>query len=209
MSLVKAAPNLPRRPSQAAFERLHASMSDDLASLAKKLVDGRLSPREWYDRFYDVLQERHTDSWVLGRWLGGDDSKPDHIDELAGRAMADQESAYLRDFLDKVESGGYLTDEGHLNLLKINWRSQLYTGKLRGTSNEAFIESSPDDDLFIWKLGAVAEDHCSDCPTLAAMSPWLKDELGTWPGSGGQPCLGNCKCSLVRESDGFSGFKPV
>jgi len=203
-----ARPDSSKRPTQADFVELYTSTRSDLAALAHKLHQGKLSAQEWYSWFSSILLERHADSWILGRRLSGDDSRPSIEDELVGRAKADSESQWLLTFLEKIEAGGYLDGEGKLRLSPIVSRSMLYAGKIRGTANDALINTSEDSAQFEWRLGGV-EKHCSDCPTFAAMSPWAKDELGVWPGGGDTPCLGNCKCSIVRISDGVRGFDPA
>lgn len=207
-TLVKAAPAWSRAPRQSDYAALQASTADDLARLASSLASETIGSTEWYLRFANILLERHADAWVLGRRLAGDSSPYDVVDELVGRAKADQENEWLMRFLGDVESGRYRDDDGRLMEAQVAARSRMYSGKLRGTANEAFVEASPADEEFEWRLGGV-EAHCSDCPELAAMSPWRKDELGTWPGDAGTPCLTNCKCRLVRESDGLSGFHPL
>lgn len=207
-TLTKAAPAWSRAPKQSEFTLLQTGTADDLAALAKRLATEEIGSTEWYLRFSNMLLERHADAWILGRRLAGDRSAPDIADELVGRAKADQENEWLMRFLTDIETGRYTDDEGKLKENAVAARSRMYAGKLRGTANEAFIEASPAEAEFEWRLGG-AEKHCGDCPELAAMSPWLKDELGTWPGEGGTPCLTNCKCRLVRLEDDLSGFHPV
>jgi hypothetical protein len=86
-------------------------------------------------------------------------------------------------------------------------RARLYVQKMRGTSGQAFVSASGGDAEFNWVLAAV--EHCDECPVLAAKSPWFGDELYTTPGNGDTPCRSNCKCHLVRKSDGLTSFKPV
>lgn len=203
----KAAPALPRRPGQNRYADLQNDTVRELVDLARQLHAGKLSTRQWYDDFSNTLARRHKDAWVLGRWLGGDDSAPDSIDDLIGRAKADAESQWLRSFLSDLETDKYKDGEGIYDLQRIAWRSRLYAGKLRGTANEAFVTSSDSDAEFEWILGGV-EDHCSECPQYAEMSPWKKDEMFTWPCDGRTPCRTHCKCHLVRH-DGVAGFRPV
>jgi hypothetical protein len=43
---------------------------------------------------------------------------------------------------------------------------------------------------------------------MAALGPYYGFNLPIYPGSGDTACLGNCKCTLVRE-DGVPSFAPV
>jgi hypothetical protein len=210
MSLLihKASPGWNRIPGQSQFGTLQKQTGERLASLAHQLETGEIDNHEWYIRFANILLESHKDSWILGRRRAGDFGAEDIYDELAGRAKVDQESEWLLNFFHDLETGRYLDAEGKLKTGIVVNRSIMYSGKLRGTANDSFIQASGADDSFEWSLGG-AELHCSDCPKLASMSPWLKDELGAWPGSGDTPCLTNCKCSIVRLSDGLAGFAPV
>lgn len=210
MSLLvyKATPGWSKKPSQSDFVKLHSGTEERLLRLASQFETGQIDAHEWYIRFSNILLESHKDSWILGRKLAGDFSAEDIYDELAGRAKVDQESEWLLNFFHDLESGRYLDSQGNLKIQSVMTRSSMYAGKLRGTANDSFIQSSPEESEFEWSLGG-AELHCSDCPELASMSPWTQDTLGAWPGSGDTPCLTNCKCSIVRLSDGLSGFKPV
>lgn len=205
-ALVKAAPPLVRIPGQSKYKALQDSAVEKLDSLARQVTAGLMTPREWYDQFSNSLLDLHTDAWVLGRQRSGDTSERDEFDDLAGRALMDQESAWLLNFYNDLENGRY-GDPGEMSEAAVTARSRLYAGKLRGSANRAFVESSDAEAEFDWVLGGV-EKHCSDCPELADMSPWRKDELGWTPGEGGTPCLTNCKCHMER-TDGSTGFRPV
>jgi hypothetical protein len=77
-------------------------------------------------------------------------------------------------------------------------RGRLYIGTMRGTQGQGFVFGSPEDVEFNWRLGG-PEDHCTDCPVIAAASPFTAGTIFTHPGMGDTPCLGNCNCYWERE----------
>jgi len=180
------------------------------ANLASRLADsfaaGRVGSEQFADEFYEILLGGHAEAWGLGRALAGDPSS-DPFDLIHGRAKADRETAFIARFAGQLDAGWATGEDGSVDAEKIARRMRLYVGKLRATGAEAFVETSADAEEFDWVLGAV-EEHCNDCPRIARLSPFLKDELFQYPGDGETPCLSNCKCHLVRASDGVASFAP-
>lgn len=203
--LIKAAPKLiPGGPSQHDYNRMHRARMREIAAIVSRLASSEIGPQDFAEQVHAVLQEGHTQAWVLGRQLGGD-TRPGHeFDRLIARATSDTEADYLHGFLSDIASGRYRLDDGSQNELAILARSKLYVLRMRGTANESFVEASPTDSEWTWHLGP--EEHCPDCPELAALSPYTKDTLFSFPGDGGSACLGNCNCWLARD-DGVRGFK--
>lgn len=180
----------------------------DAQDLIRALAGKEITTQEWYFAFGDLLGDIHAGSWRIGRHRAGDRSPGDAFDDLIGRAKLDAETEWLQRFLGDLESGRYLDDAGELREAAVRQRSKLYVLKARSTANEAFVETGDDFEEYDWVLGAV-EEHCSDCPELAAMSPWTKGTAVTHPGMGETPCLGNCQCHWVRVSDGLVGFEAI
>lgn len=195
-------------PNDADFQRFLLGIVAKSDALIKELADGKITPRQWADKFKEILNDGHTDAWVLGRRLAGDLSKVTIDDELVGLAFADSQSDFLLGFLADIENGRYLDDEEKLIVGAVRNRANLYAQVMRGTSGSSFVATSADNEEFEWVMGAV-EDHCDDCPYMANSSPWDQSTLFAFPGDGSTKCLGNCKCSLVRKSDKRSSFKPV
>jgi hypothetical protein len=193
------------KPTNKDFARVANSAVRDLAKLAVRLRDGDLSPDEWGDAFQTALVNGHADSWLLGARRGGRDFEG--IEELArrfGQHAADQEAEWLQNFINDLEDGRYLDDEGNLRTSAVNARSRLYVGKMRGTANQSFLDAGGLNQEYDWLMTGL--EHCGDCPRLAALSPYRAEELFTVPGQGDTECLGNCTCILVRLSDGVRGF---
>lgn len=164
--------------------------------LAEALASRSLSPREWAEALARAVMEGHARAWAWAREADGLGPDPE-ADLLVGRARLDAEAPYLRRFLDQVEAG-WGGDEPAAAIAR---RSASYAGAMRGTATEGFFELAGDEERYRWVLGAV-EEHCEDCPRLSAAGPWAKAEMFVWPGSNDTPCLFNCKCHLVRLSDG-------
>lgn len=191
---------------RAALTRRLVAMTGELDSLARRWESGELATREWGEAFKELLNQSHAQGWRLGRLLAGDDTPFGERDRLMGIAAADKQGVFLRAFLDDLDNGRYVDDEG--NAFVPRWRANLYRGAVRGTANESFVDAGPADAQYLWVLGG-SEEHCEDCPRWAADSrdlPFTPDTIPAFPGSGDTPCLGNCKCKLVRLSDGLESF---
>ncbi len=177
------------------------------ARLAARVAADRLG-REWAEDFARAVAGLHTDAWRwsrLANGVGGRDREEQDV--LVGRARVDAEARFIQRFAAQIEAGLGKDDEDG-GAARIAARSRSYAGAARGTATEGFFSLAPDDERFRWVLGAV-EEHCSECPDLAARGLWRKDELFVWPGSNDTPCLFNCKCRLVRASDGASSLAPL
>ena len=183
--------------------RARLSEMDDLA---RRLADG-MHPTDWADRFDAILFEGHTQAWVLGRQRAGDLALRDVLDEIMGLEAKDRQADFLQGFLDDVLRGRYLTEDNEYSVPAIRARSRMYVRRMRGTANEAFVEAGDGAELYEWRLGPT--EHCGDCVQLAALGPYQKDTMISFPGDGQTDCLINCACRLVRASDGISGFDRV
>lgn len=208
----KTRKSVPRQSDYAAHIR---GIRAEIGSLCKQLQAGELSPEGFGDEFYKLLVEGHTDAWVLGRQRSGDLRLRGRDDEAMGRAYADGESEFLQDFIDKLSDpsipaaqGGLYDADGNLKISKVTNRAKSYTGKMRATAAEAFVEDGADDDEYDWVMGLV-EEHCSECPHWAANGPYTRATLSIFPGGGATPCLYNCECHLRRRRDGRVCYKPV
>lgn len=78
--------------------------------------------------------------------------------------------------------------------MPVRQRSELYAKALNGGYNAGAVDASPGDELIWWRLGAA--DHCTDCPVIAASSPYTQATLPSLPGDGATECRSNCACFL-------------
>lgn len=194
-----------KRPTQTAYNKLEKSTRGKLSTLAGKLAGGKIDAAGWESGFLAILEDKHGAAAALGRQRAGDLTPRDAGDNLLGALIAEEQGKFLASFRADIESGRY----GPLDALdqdKIARRSGRYAQVLLATTNEAFVQSSDPADTFDWHMGAV-EDHCTDCPALAAGGPYTALTIPTYPRGGATACLHNCKCALVR-SDGITGFNP-
>lgn len=176
-----------------------------LHGLNRDLELGKIDPAEWSTKFDELLLEGHRSAVELGRARGGGPALSDDEAFLRARGAKDTEAEFLKGFEDAIRAkdGRYFDDNGRLRPGSLDWRTSLYVGRMRGTANEAFVEADPDSS-YTWELGGT-EEHCEDCPVMAAGSPYSSDTLPSYPGDGSTECLGNCDCVLVR-SDDVRGF---
>lgn len=177
-----------------------------MVRITNRLAGGEIGIEEWGRLFHLLLQGGHAEGWFLGRLLGGDLSPFGNDDQLIGVAKVDGEADFLRRFMAAIVDGDprYWDADGNLRIQPVLARMNLYIGKMRGTANEALVETA--DQEWWWVLAP--EEHCEDCPRIAALSPFTRDANVGYPGSGDTACLGNCKCH-VRLANGVTGFLPV
>jgi hypothetical protein len=179
------------------------SIDASMMELFARWAAGDVTADGFAHLFDAILFDGHVGSHIIGQEQSGL-SAVKGVARLVGREKADEEAFFLRRFLADMIAGRYTDDEGEFDQDKALVRARLYQGKMRGTASQGFVDASPSDALFEWRLGAV-EDHCPDCPELASISqshPFRKDTMFQHPGDGSTPCLGNCKCHWVRISDG-------
>jgi hypothetical protein len=164
-----------------------------------KLVADRIGVQQWADDFFDAILQANANAHWIGRDLvSGTKTKFGKQDILKARGIADVDAEYLQGFIDDIESGRYTDDEGNLIESQILNRQKLYMGKVRGIAGQASVDNLELTTKIYWTLGG-NEVHCVDCPVLANISPFFKDDLFTTPGACDTPCLGNCKCHLRIE----------
>lgn len=177
-----------------------------------KLMAGEYDALEWADKFYETILQTNANAHWIGR-----DQVSDALfttfgeqDILAARAIADVDGEYLQNFLDDMLDGRYTDENGLFNEDKILQRQRLYMSKSRGLAAAGAVDNLGLDVEITWHLGAV-EKHCVECPQLAGMSPFFRDDLFTTPGSCDTPCLGNCKChlSFIHNGERVETIKPV
>lgn len=184
-------------------------VDDNMRDLLRRWLGG-MDASAFYIAFDQILFDGHTQAHLIGQAQGGAAFPSIGFGRFAGRQVADEETFFLRGFVDDMLSGKY-TKDGEVQAFRILDRMRMYQGKMRGTAARGFVDSSKDEDRFIWKLGG-AEDHCGDCPELAQMSaevPFDKSTLFQYPGDGSTPCLWNCKCHLVRLRDDATTQRPL
>lgn len=199
-----------KAPTDIDFRKMVATRRKQFASLTRKLSKGDLDPYEWAAFMEAILFDGHTNAALLGRRLAKQKwVRAALIDMARGQAATDAEHVHLHGFLEALSA----KDPRYWDESTKSWiepaildRQTLYLGKMRGTANQAFIAETPADSLVHWRLGG-SEDHCAHCPEYAALSPFEKSELPTWPGDNDTPCRFNCLCYI--EIDDITGFAPV
>lgn len=195
-----AFPDPARATPQGWYEQMIRFHWNQSKTLTSRLADKKLGLQQWADDFHQTILEAHANAhWIGRRVVGAGKDELTFADVLAGRNRADIDAEYLQGFIDDIASGRYTDPEtGELLLNQIYNRQRLYLGKVRGTAGQATVDNLSKDTEVYWRLGG-AEEHCEECPSLAAISPFFKDDLFTTPGAGDTPCLGNCKCHLHFE----------
>lgn len=200
-------PILRTRVTQEDFASMLRSRRADVFRITSRLAVGLINEDDWADIFDAILFRGHTDAATMGRKLAGDPWPEGIIDQLRGRAAKDADAEFLASFINDLKTGRYVDDQGELRIGQVQNRTDLYLKKMRSTASKAFVETGDTDEEYTWILGA--NEHCIDCPRLAALSPFTIDTLFTHPGEGDTQCLSNCTCKLRRDSDGLHTFDRV
>ena len=175
----------------------------------EKFFAGEISAEEWLELYDAMLLEGHANAWWIGRGFAGDNSDFNDDDLFIGRGYRDADADYLLKFYNDVMIGVYSDEDGNPKKRMMHSRSRLYIGKLRGTTNEAFVDGSSESALFYWRLGG-NEEHCTECPSFVDIFDGVtKDTMFTTPGAGDTPCLGNCLCHLESVANSMSQVGPL
>ncbi len=182
------------------IDRLMLEIVDELASTGDTF--------SWSVAFDELLRGGHANSHLIGRWLGGEGERPstNEADRRIGRQMADIESPFWQDFREALrqKDDRYFDEDGNLREDQVLRRMQMYQGKMRGTANLGFVNGSPVELTWNWRLGT--KEHCEDCLYFASLSPYLASEIVAHPGDCSTACLFECDCHWERE-DGLIGFQ--
>lgn len=166
-------------------------------NILNQFIDGKINDQDWYELIDALLMEGHANShWIGVVWGSGEYSEFQDSYAAIGRAIADVDADYLIAFADDLASGRYLDSNGDIQKAALQARLRLYLGKMRGTANDAALGQLEGETDVYWRLGG-AEQHCQDCPYLAAnWTPIKKRDMYASPGSCDTECLGNCLCYL-------------
>jgi len=182
--------------------RIISRYDKSLRKTVSRWLDGRIDDEAFELRFGELLANGHEEAARLGSALAGRTGAalPAAVREYVASTLS-IEGDHLRTLVEEVEQGLRTPAQTRL-------AARRYAGRMSGTMSAAFHEASPEEATFTWQLGAA--EHCEDCPRLASMSPWQKDELFTRPREGDTMCRLNCKCRLVRDdgavAPGFVGL---
>jgi hypothetical protein len=175
-----------------------------------KLGTEQIDEATFRDLFSAELEKLHGELFEIGIKSGGGVLD---ATELANWTafIRDTEQQFIQGLAIDLAGGRYLDDEdvfdaAHGSLVQ---RIQMYASKSSYSATKGFMNGSTSDEEFDWDLGGVVEDHCADCPYLASGSPYTAATLYAVPRDCSTQCRGNCKCVLVRRSDGVSSFGPV
>lgn len=189
------------------FSELIAKLDKQLRQLAEEVARGQLTYPEFEEAVNAALQAAHIQAYSIGQEFAGS-PVVETASEYFGRRFAATQRSYVSGITTALDAGRFLIPgEAEIDAALLYGRLRLYHGAVSGTAQHAWSHFGKRGELIAWKLGAV-EEHCSDCPYLADMGPYVASEvfqlenkiLPTTPRAGDTPCLMNCKCYLQRQS---------
>lgn len=181
---------IPARPNK--WEEFIGFQDKFLRKITDKLAKGEITPTQWHLAMDNWLREGHTQAHVIGQHFSGLDHAIQGLADHRGQGIADLQSYYLTGFHNDVRLGKFGTpgaDDFRDDALY--YRSRMYMGAMRGTAGMGFVDVSGATAEFQWILGP-NEEHCPECPEIAAGGPYYKSTLYTTPAAGDTPCLGYC-----------------
>lgn len=160
----------------------------------------------WQSHVLASLLPAHTQAAVLGRQRAGSTGPQDPFDTQFAQGVVDTQVPFLDKFAQAIKDGDsrYVDADGNILIDAVNARLQKYMERVVGTANEAFVLASPAGSTFDWRL-MMGANHCTDCPLLAAGSPYTMQTLPSVPGDGSTECNVLCLCEIIRH-DGVIGF---
>lgn len=192
--------NQPQDP----WQKMARAFAMQTERLARELSGGVITPQRWRAAMDQLILMRHIEAHQIGQAAAGITPSASRA-ATAGKIIRDFESFYLQGFFEDIVQGRMHDSTGVLSLAKVQARARMYVLKTRSTQAQGFVDGSPPDSAYDWRLGA-AEDHCDECPDIAADGPYYEQTLYTHPGEGDTPCLVNCKCFLVRDDGAISAL---
>lgn len=190
-------------PTQRAFNELFRTVQKRFRAITRRLANGSVDSNAWLVACVEVLTAGHENAARLGRQRAGDLVHESLMDQVLARLAMDKEGQFLKNFAGQIEADDrrYRDGEGSIRQDAILNRLTQYTHGIRVTSNSAFVGTSIATDQFDWVM--LNDEHCNECPGLAAGSPYTKATLPKLPGQA--ECRHYCGCVLVRY-DGRIGF---
>ena len=179
------------KPGLTAVKNSYAKSLNNLTSdLDKKKIDLSTFDR----KSHDLISKNFEKSYAMHRGKALDLGDREWIK----RATA-AEVEHARKFGRDIQNG--------ISKARRIERVDAYSRSLDGVAWNARIEDEPANTEIDWMLGKA--EHCIDCITLAAQSPFNKENLPTTPKAGGTRCYSNCKCYLVFRRGALSKNKAI
>lgn len=198
------AEDLPRIDPLDDWQQIAKKVGRNMRRIAKELERGDITPAVWRAKMDSAIRIGHVEAHMAGQRIAGAQGYAGEAQRI-GRIIGDGESQYLQGFLNDILDGRYLDLDGTFRTQSVLSRQMMYVNKTRASASTGFVYASSGNQ-FDWVLGAV-EDHCDECPIMAAGGPYTEETLYTVPGLADHPCLTNCRCFLKRD-DGVVGPLP-
>lgn len=172
-----------------------------LDGLTAQLYAGGITLEQWQIATAAELKDAHLAQAIFG--AGG----VDNLDTVAQGRVAEtlvKEYGYLSQFAQDIvdedvsEAQAIARSHQYGNSTQQNyWREFVLVGLILFGASSLLGATPPAPAKIIWTLHPA--EHCPDCLSLAAGSPYTAATLPTYPGAGGTQCRANCKCSLEPD----------
>ena len=152
----------------ALFLLLLQATNAEMRATAMQFLLGRSTPEALAAQFVFTLGRAHAHASYFGRVLAGDPELPNEADMQRAAAVMETQAIFLKGLVRDLKHGRYaLTEEepegnpqgaSGRERVPSGWgdltnRLLLYSLRLRGTANEAWISALPAQTSIYWRLG--------------------------------------------------------
>jgi phage portal protein BeeE len=197
-----------RKKAEAKFEAARKLLAGKGADLIKAFVeqsfdDGADVALDAFAKAYaQAVITAHSQAAQAGGILTG---LPRVTAVEIGKDAGQEQKGFIEAMVEKIKPELLLPDADVQavadRIQKVN--HPLYVNGLTGTANEASVAAIPEGTEINWRLEPDVDNHCRDCPSLAAMGPYTPETLPCYPGDGFTECKTNCRCGLYLADGTF------
>lgn len=196
------------RESLSMLRTVQSSYSSTLTNVFNQYQAGAISSQIAMTRFRTAAQLAFRDAFQAGTLRAGNTFYKElgltGYDKRFGSMMRNVEAKYFKGLMGDIKNPDYPRGRllHRLGMYKQALNSQYWNGYVAGLPQGSYIA---------WLLGSPKMEHCPDCESLQANSPYLREALPTVPKAGETACLTVCYCSLkeiTRDEAIQSGLVP-
>jgi len=183
------------RQSLGMLRTAQSSYQTALNTLTSQLQAGRISSSAALARFKVSANSAYRDAFLAGTYRAGNPYYKDlgltRKDTGFVRRMGGIESRYWKGLQKDMLNPAYPR-------WRVGWRLEMYGQAINSQYWNGYVAGLPETAMIAWMLGTPRFEHCPDCLSLQANSPYLRAVLPTVPKSGDTQCMTRCYC-MLRE----------
>lgn len=190
------------RESLSMQRTVQSTYNSMLNNIFNQYQTGNISGQVAMTRFRSAAQVAYQGAFHAGTLRAGNTFYKElgltGYDKRFGSLMRNIEAKYFKGFMGDMTKAGYPAD-------RLLWRLGMYKQALASQYWNGYVAGLPEGTYIAWVLsmsGTPSVEHCPDCESLAANSPYLREALPTVPKSGDTQCMTMCYCGLKEITRG-------